>query len=63
MGNEMDISGLLAKRKVTRNISEYLSNQLSQHLLALAPLFNPRYVFGEYIRGGQKLGGRAGENA
>lgn len=59
----IDISALLTLRKVTRSLSEYLGNQLSESLDSMTPLFNPRPVFGERVRGGVKSPGRDGEKA
>ena len=58
MEERIDISRLLTLRKATRAISEYLEQQLNEHLSALTPLFNPRAVLGHRIRGGSKLTGR-----
>jgi hypothetical protein len=48
---------------VTRAVSDYLAQQLNGHLSALTPLFNPRAVFGDRIRGGAKIAGRDAEKA
>lgn len=53
----MEISELLQQRKRTRAIAECLSRELIGYLQAIAPLLNPRGVFGEYLRGGPKLSG------
>ena len=63
MEERIDISRLLTLRKATRAISEYLEQQLNEHLSALTPLFNPRAVLGHRIRGGRKVTGRDAEKA
>jgi hypothetical protein len=64
MVNEnIDISALLTLRKVTRSLSECLGERLGEHLDALRPLFSPRPVLGERVRGGAKIPGRSGEQA
>jgi hypothetical protein len=59
----IDVSTLLALRKVTRSLSEYLGKRLGEHLDVLTPLFNPRPVFGDRVRGGAKIPGRSGDQA
>jgi len=49
-----DISQLLKQRKLTRAVAELFSRELSAYLKTLAPLFNPRPIFGEYIHGGSR---------
>ena len=45
---------LLALRKLTRAASDLLRGQLREHLATLAPLFRPRTVLGEHVKGGVK---------
>ena len=63
MEESADISRFLALRRATRAVSDYLAQQLNGHLSALTPLFSPRVVFGDRIRGGAKLTGRDAEKA
>jgi hypothetical protein len=50
----LDISRLLVLRKVTRAISELLGQELKAYLSTLAPLLQPRSVFGQCFRGSEK---------
>ena len=50
----MDISELLTQRKRTRAIAEVLARELDSYLQAVAPLMNPRSVFGEHVHGSQR---------
>ncbi len=54
MDNQLDISRLLLLRKVTRGISDLIGGQLRSHLQTLTPLFHPRSVLGEFVRGANK---------
>lgn len=54
MNPPLDISRLLVLRKITRAIAELLSQDLKSHLATLAPLLQPRNVFGQHLRGGEK---------
>jgi len=63
INENIDISTLLTLRKVTRSLSECLGKRLGEHLNALTPLFNPRPVLGDRVRGGAKIPGRSGEKA
>ena len=45
-----DIAQMLKLRKLTRAVSDLLSEQLRSHLATLAPLINPRNVFGQHLR-------------
>lgn len=51
MDQAFDIPKLLVLRKLTTAVSKYFEQQLRSHLAVLTPLFNPRTVFGELIRG------------
>lgn len=54
MTQPLDISRLLVLRKITRAMSELLGQELKSHLATLAPLVQPRGVFGQHLRGGEK---------
>lgn len=47
----MDIPRLLQLRKLTRAVADHLTKHLQEQLLAIAPLFYPRSVLGDFIRG------------
>ena len=41
-------------RRLTRSVADLVSEQITAHLATLAPLFRPRRVLGEHIRGAEK---------
>jgi hypothetical protein len=45
---------LIVLRRVTRAIADLLYGQLRDYLAALAPVFRPAVVLGEYVQGGTK---------
>lgn len=59
----MDIQYLLDLRKITQAISRKFEADLKAHLTTLAPLFSPRQLFGEFVRGGFKSSGLQAEKA
>lgn len=59
--NDWDISRVLKLRKLTRAMVEHFSNSLKEYLAALAPLFAPRLLLGEYIRSDVKQTVRGAE--
>jgi hypothetical protein len=61
MSQSQSISQMLALRKVTRSVADHLSQQLRSHLATLAPLVNPRNVFGLHLRSSTKQSAK-GEN-
>ena len=63
MDDGFDITQLLKLRKLTRVIADHLTRELRAHLYTLAPLLNPKNVFGEYIRGGPKIAGQSADQA
>ncbi len=64
MGDEpYSIQRLLSLRKLTRAIADLLRGQLKDHLSAMAPLFRPRNVLGDYVQGASKEGTRGSERA
>lgn len=63
MDTELDISRLLGLRKVTRGISDLLGGMLTSHLRTLGPLFQPRALLGEYVRGTAKQSVKGEEEA
>jgi hypothetical protein len=62
-GSAMDIQYLLDLRKITQAISSKFEADLKAHLTTLAPLFSPRQLFGEFVRGGFKSSGLQAEKA
>jgi hypothetical protein len=54
MLEDRSVQELLALRRLTRAISETLKSQLKEYLAALAPLFRPKSVLGDYVQGGPK---------
>jgi hypothetical protein len=50
MSQPKSISQMLTLRKLTRAVADHLSQQLRTHLATLAPLINPRNVFGVHMR-------------
>jgi hypothetical protein len=50
MSQPQSISEMLTLRKLTRAVADHLSQQLRSHLATLAPLINPRNVFGVHLR-------------
>ena len=59
----MDIQYLLDLRKITQAISRKFEADLKAHLNTVAPLFSPRRLFGEFVRGGLKSSGLQAEKA
>ncbi|MBI5017327.1 MAG: hypothetical protein HZB55_17810 [Deltaproteobacteria bacterium] len=51
MEQDFDISRLLALRSLTTPLAELLAHEAREHLRNLAPLLNPRALFGELILG------------
>ncbi len=58
-----DIPRLLDLRRRTRAVATEFTQQLSGHLATLAPLFNPRPIFGRFLRGSEKTTSKAIELA
>lgn len=56
MDQAFDIPRLLVLRKLTRAVADSLTSELKSYLATLAPLLQPKQVFGEFIRGGAKQG-------
>lgn len=63
MAEPLDIAGVLARRKLTRAVAEHVRGLLRSYLTALAPLFHPRTVLGQYVRGESKLTASAADKA
>src|SRR5690349_11383791 len=57
------IQRLLALRKLTRAIAELLRGQMAEYFTALAPLFRPRTVLGEYVQGSAKESAKGADAA
>src|SRR5579872_5501327 len=60
-GETYSIQRLLSLRKLTRAIADLLRAELKDYLSALAPLFRPRNVLGDYVQGASKEGTRGSE--
>lgn len=60
-GEPYTIQRLLSLRKLTRAIADLLRGQLQDYLSALAPLFRPKNVLGDYVQGASKEGTRRAE--
>ncbi len=60
-GETYSIQRLLSLRKLTRAIADLLRAGLKDYLSALAPLFRPRNVLGDYVQGASKEGTRGAE--
>jgi hypothetical protein len=54
MAEPFSIERVQALRKLTRTVADLLSEQLTGYLATLAPLFRPRRVLGEHVRGAEK---------
>jgi hypothetical protein len=54
MTEPISIERVQALRRLTRAVADFLSEQLTAYLSTLAPLFRPRRVLGEHIRGAEK---------
>jgi hypothetical protein len=50
MSQPQSISQMLTLRKLTRAVADHLTQQLRSHLATVAPLINPRNVFGVHLR-------------
>jgi hypothetical protein len=61
MDERYTIQKLLVLRKVTRAVADELRGQLKGHLTTLAPLFRPRNILGEQVRGGVKESAKGSE--
>jgi hypothetical protein len=48
------IERVQALRRLTRAVADLLGEQVTAYLSTLAPLFRPRWVLGEHIRGAEK---------
>jgi hypothetical protein len=53
-GESYSIQRLLSLRKLTRAIADLLRAELKDYLSALAPLFRPRNVLGDYVQGAKE---------
>jgi hypothetical protein len=54
MSQPQSISQMLTLRKLTRGVADHLTQQLRSHLTTLAPLINPRNLFGLHLRSSTK---------
>lgn len=54
MAEPFGIERVQTLRRLTRAVSDLLSEQLTGYLATLSPLFRPRRVLGEHIRGAEK---------
>jgi hypothetical protein len=63
LDDDFDIDQLLRLRKMTRTVAGHLTRELRSHLSTIAPLLNPKSVFGEHIRGGSRTSGNSAAQA
>ncbi|HMF57218.1 MAG TPA: hypothetical protein VK619_12825 [Pyrinomonadaceae bacterium] len=63
MEERYSIQRLLALRKLTRAMADYLRGQMKEYLSTLSPLFRPKAVLGNYVEGGAYEVSRIGEKA
>jgi len=63
MEESYSIQRLLALRKLTRAMADYLRGQMKEYLSTLSPLFRPKSVLGNYVEGGAYEVSRTGEKA
>jgi hypothetical protein len=62
--NERDsIQSLLARRKLTRAITDVVRVQMTEYLKTLSPLMRPKALLGEYVQGGLKESSRKADKA
>ncbi|MEQ1907744.1 MAG: hypothetical protein ABMA15_02930 [Vicinamibacterales bacterium] len=54
MTQPFTIERVQALRRLTRTVSDLLGEQLTEYLTTLSPLFRPRRVLGEHVRGAEK---------
>ena len=54
MTEPFSIERVQALRRLTRAVADLLSEQITDYLTTLSPLFRPRRVLGEHIRGAEK---------
>jgi hypothetical protein len=54
MSGRDSIQSILVLRKLTRAIADAVRVQMNEHLAALAPMFQPKAILGDYISGGSK---------
>jgi len=54
MSDRDNVQSLLALRKLTRAITDFVRVQMTEYLKTLTPLMRPSAVLGEYVQGGQK---------
>jgi hypothetical protein len=54
MAEPFSIERVQSLRRLTRTVADLLSEQVTGYLSTLAPLFRPRRVLGEHIRGAEK---------
>jgi len=57
------IQSLLVLRKLTRAITDAVRTQMTDYLVALAPLLRPRLVLGDHVQGGGKESTRRADKA
>jgi hypothetical protein len=59
----MDIGELLRQRKLTRAIGRLFRKEVEAYLQSLAPLLNPRSVFGPHVQGGARSSSASADKA
>ena len=63
MNGRDSIQSLLARRKLTRAITDVVRVQMTEYLKTLTPLLRPKTLLGEYVQGGLKEPSRKADKA
>jgi hypothetical protein len=63
MDGRDSIQSLLARRKLTRAITDAVRVQMTEYLKTLEPLMRPKALLGEYVQGGPKEPSRKADKA
>ena len=63
MNRRDSIQSLLARRKLTRAITDVVRVQMTEYLKTLTPLMRPKALLGEYVQGGAKEPSRKADKA
>ena len=63
MSERDSLQSLLARRKLTRAITDVVRVQMTEYLKTLTPLLRPKALLGEYVQGGLKEPSRKADKA
>jgi len=63
MNGRDSLQSLLARRKLTRAITDVVRVQMTEYLKTLTPLLRPKALLGEYVQGGLKEPSRKADKA